>query len=101
MPRDPRGRGGSRYRTVTGDWVTKGAERIHSLAGAFRYIRERRELSARGLSIRAGLSPSYVGKLEAGEIEPSVKAFTAICRALDLSQREILFCILCAFKEHT
>ena len=68
-----------------------------SLAEVLREFRQERGLSKRALSQRAGLSASYVGKLEAGEIEPSIKAFVAISRALKLSEREVMFCIRCAF----
>lgn len=65
-----------------------------SLADAVRYARQREGLSARALSLKAHLSPSYVGKLEAGEIEPSVKAFGRIALALGLNPQEIYFCVV-------
>jgi len=70
-----------------------------SLAAILRRIREQRNFSARALSLRANLSPSYVGKLESGEMEPSLRTFTALCRALGLSPREILFCALWAGQD--
>jgi len=49
---------------------------------------------ARALSLKAHLSPSYVGKLEAGEIEPSVKAFGRIALALGMNPQEIYYCVV-------
>ncbi len=69
------------------------------LAGALRAYRERSGLSKRALSQQAGLSPSYVGKLEAGEIEPSVKAFLSIARALSLTQNDVVLCIRLALVD--
>jgi len=57
------------------------------------YLRERRGLSARALSRLAGVSPSYVSKLEAGEIEPSVKIFASLALALGMSSSEIVYCV--------
>lgn len=56
-------------------------------------VRSRTGWSARELSRRAGLSPSYVTKLEAGEIEPSLRAFAALVRALKMTSTEIVFCV--------
>jgi transcriptional regulator with XRE-family HTH domain len=51
-------------------------------------------MSARALSARAGLSPAYVGKVEAGTIDPSLKAFARIAIALGMSQQEIWWLIM-------
>ncbi len=56
-----------------------------SLSEALQEFREQRGLSRRALSYKAGLSASYVGKLEAGFIEPSVRAFAVIAVALQLT----------------
>lgn len=56
-------------------------------------VRARKGWSARELSRRAGLSPSYVTKVEAGEIEPSFKAFSALAVALNMTSSEIVFSI--------
>lgn len=69
------------------------------LAGALQAYRERSGLSKRALSQLANLSPSYVGKMEAGEIEPSVRAFLSITRALKLSQNDVILCIRLALVE--
>jgi transcriptional regulator with XRE-family HTH domain len=59
-----------------------------------RMARERQKMSARALSAKANLSPSYVGKVESGEIEPSLKAFARIALALHLSRQEIWLCVV-------
>lgn len=40
-----------------------------------------------------GKSPSYVSKVEADQLEPSLSAFASIVRALKLSDAEILFLV--------
>lgn len=64
------------------------------IAELIRYARLRKGLSARALSLQAGLSPSYTGKLEAGEIEPSLRAFGRLVIALDLSEAEVHLCVV-------
>lgn len=59
-----------------------------------RLARKRRGLSARALSAMADLSPSYVGKVESGEIEPSLKAFARLALALQLTRQEIWLCVM-------
>ncbi len=76
------------------------AQTFRTLAELLRHTRESRELSARALSKLAGLSESYVQKLEAGTLEPSLRAFTALCSALKLNQREILVFVSTAKREY-
>ena len=64
-----------------------------TLCSAITYLRQQREMSARALSEAAGFSPSYVGKLEAGEVQPSFKAFCRLAKALNLSDYEIVFLV--------
>jgi transcriptional regulator with XRE-family HTH domain len=70
-----------------------------SLCDVLREFRLERQMSKRALSQRAGLSASYVGKLERGDIDPSVKAFSVIALALELTPQEILFCVRCALAD--
>lgn len=56
-------------------------------------------LSARGLSIAAGLSPSYVSKLESGRIEASLHAFSSIIKILKLSPLEVFIAVTCASED--
>lgn len=64
------------------------------VADAVRFARLQRGLSAHALSLQAGLSPSYTGKLEAGKIEPSVRAFGRIALILGLTEAEVFFCVV-------
>jgi len=61
---------------------------------AIRQMRAERGLSKRELSLRAGLSESYVGKLESGRIDPSMRAFGKIAVALKLTRAEVHFLVL-------
>lgn len=51
--------------------------------------RTRRHLSKVGLGVSAGLSESYVGKIERGECMPSLRTFALLARALELTPLEI------------
>lgn len=77
-----------------GQVVGSGSEAAISTGDAVRVARIRHGLSARELSSRAGLSASYVTKLEASEIEPSLRAFAKIALAAGMTQAEIYFCVL-------
>lgn len=63
---------------------------------AIRTMRERRRMTKRALSLVAGLSESYVGKVESGEIEPSVRTFGMLARALAMTSSEITAVVLAA-----
>lgn len=63
------------------------------LGDCVRYARTRKGLSARAVSREAELSPSYVQKLEAGDIDPTLKSFAKIAQVLGLNSEEILFCV--------
>lgn len=66
-----------------------------TLGQAIRTLREQRtDLSARALSAASGLSPSYVSKVESGEIEPSFRVFAKLALALGMTTAEITF-LLC------
>lgn len=47
-------------------------------------------MSAREVAKIAGLSDSYVNKVESGDLEPSLKNFVLIARALNMSDLEML-----------
>lgn len=51
--------------------------------------RRARGFSARGLSLKAGLSESVCGKIEMGDREPSMRAFALLAIALNLNDHEI------------
>lgn len=72
---------------------------VHPSVGALiRRCRERQKISGRTLSASAGLSPSYISKVEAGEIEPSLRAFSKIALVLRMTQQEIWLCVVQAAK---
>lgn len=64
------------------------------LAQAIRHKRIKKGMSTRALSQTAGLSTSYVSKLESGEIEPSVKAFGKLAIVLEMNYQEVYYCIV-------
>jgi predicted transcriptional regulator len=60
-----------------------------TLGQQLKALREgRTHLSARALSLNAGLSESYVGKVEAGHCEPSFRALSKIIVELGLNKGE-------------
>ncbi len=59
------------------------------LGSAVAKSRENAGLSRRQLSAEAGLSPSYVARLERGEVEPSVSVFASLTRVLGWSANDI------------
>lgn len=70
------------------------------VSSALRFRRQRLGLSARALSEMIEASPSYVSKVESGEIEPSLHAFSRIVTALQLSMFEVGFLVsMAAFGE--
>jgi len=64
-----------------------------SLAEYFKWLRKRSGLSARALSQKSGLSPSYVSKLEAGDIMPSADAWAKLVTTLECSEAEVMLLI--------
>lgn len=74
-----------------------GATTLGALAvgHAIRDTRERQGLSARQLSLSAGLSESYVSKIESGEMsQPSFRAVSKIFTALKLKPGEIYMVVV-------
>lgn len=60
-----------------------------TLGDAIAYVRTERNLSKRALSERAGLSQSYVQKIESGSVEPSFRVFAQLACALLMTPPEI------------
>lgn len=58
-----------------------------------KFLRMRKGISARAASIEAGLSPSYLSKVESGENSLSLKAFASLARTLEMSPQEIVFIV--------
>lgn len=75
-----------------GSTLVSGSE----LSAAIRLCRNARGLSARRLSLNAGLSESVVGKIESGAMEPGLRVFAKLVEALDLSPLEIVLLVKCA-----
>lgn len=65
-----------------------------TVAQVIRVVRLKAGVTARALSLSAGLSESYVGKVESGQIEPSLRAFAKIAAKLGLGQREIFAVVM-------
>lgn len=75
----------------------------HLLASVVKTKRQRLELSARQASEQARLSPSYVARLERGEIAPggiTLATFGALASVLQLTEAEVLFVIRSAAAQH-
>jgi transcriptional regulator with XRE-family HTH domain len=68
-------------------------------SAALRVKREQRGVSARALSASLGKSPSYISKVECGEITLSLTGFAEIAAALELSNFEILWVVSQAARE--
>lgn len=61
-----------------------------TVGDTIRHLRETRTtMSARALSIAIGLSESYVGKVENGTLDPSLRSFAKIAKGLGMSPPEI------------
>lgn len=58
-----------------------------------RLARQKVNLSARSVSKKAGLSDSYLSKVEAGTLKPSFEAFASLVAVLQLNDREIAFLV--------
>lgn len=68
-------------------------DNVVNLGNAIRFLRTDKGLSSRALSSMAGLSPSYVGKVESGDLNPSFDAFCAIVKALEITDYETMFLV--------
>jgi transcriptional regulator with XRE-family HTH domain len=64
-----------------------------SLGDLIRVKRLERGLTARGLSVAAGLSSSYVTKVEAGLIAPSLETFARLASALRMNPSEVFYAV--------
>lgn len=71
------------------------ADEARPFAGeAIRRVRERRGLSARALSAKAGLSAAYVCRVESGQVEPSFRRFAQLAVVLEMNELEIYTVVL-------
>lgn len=69
------------------------ADEIVTVGSAVRFKRMKKGMSARKLSRLAGLSPSYVNKIEKEEVGPSFAIFCRLADVLEMSDAEILFLV--------
>lgn len=69
------------------------ADRL-TVGETIRYFRDERHLSRRQLSLQAGLSESYAGKVENDETVPSLRNFAKLAVALGMNAGEI-YTIIC------
>ena len=62
-------------------------------------LRERQGVSARQLSLDAGLSASYISKIESGTVLPTISSFAHIVDRLNVSPVEISYLLSSLVKE--
>lgn len=75
--------------TAVAGWLGTGRPVGIKTGDVIRYVRIRQGLSARALSLAAGLSESYVGKIEHGDCIVSLPVFSRIALVLGMSDQEI------------
>lgn len=66
---------------------------VDEFAILMKFLRERSGLSARQLSEKSDLSPSYISKMEKGDVAPTVQTFTKIIKNLPVSDMELLYIV--------
>jgi len=69
------------------------SEQFLTIGNVIKHLRTKHSLSCRALSALAGLSPSYVSKVETGQLSPSFDAFCSMVKALKVSDNEIVFLV--------
>ena len=62
---------------------------LKNIASWIRKEREKSNLSQKGLSIKAGLSPNHVYAIEKGQRFPNMGTFLKICIVLNLNPAEL------------
>ena len=70
--------------------IPKQSGRHDSFGGAVRETRARRGLSQEALGARARLHRNYVGAIERGEINPTLRVLYKLARGLELPEWELL-----------
>jgi len=55
-------------------------------------IREQKELSIRALGEKSGVSKSNISQIEAGTLNPTIKAMCKLAKALDVPVGELFSC---------
>lgn len=59
----------------------------------FKFLRERTGMSARALSLQAGLSQSYISKVESGNVLPTIESFAKIIKLMNITDKELMYLI--------
>lgn len=57
-------------------------------------------MSARAVSLAAGVSESVVGKLESGSCQPSLAVFARVVEVLGLNDREVVLLVRLAARDN-
>lgn len=57
------------------------------------FLRSRKDISARALSEKAGLSLSYVSKMEKGDVTPTVEVWSKLIQQLDVQNEELVYLV--------
>ena len=70
--------------------VDVGAPNLHALGAAVRELRARRGLSQEWLAIKSGLHRNYLGALERGEINPTIRSLHRLMGGLMLPLSELV-----------
>ncbi len=66
------------------------AHHKRALGAAVRELRARRGLSQERLGVRSRLHRNYVGAVERGEINPTLRVLLGLCRGLAISLAELV-----------
>jgi transcriptional regulator with XRE-family HTH domain len=66
------------------------APHLRNLGRAARFLRARRELSQKILGKRAGLHRNYVGAIERGEINPTLRVMLKLIDGLDVPLSQLI-----------
>ena len=62
---------------------------IERLGRRVRELRKRKRLTQAELAEKAGIDPKYIGQIERGETNPTVRLLANIAQALDISLAEL------------
>ncbi len=60
-----------------------------NLGDRIRDLRKKRNLSQEGLALNANIHPTYFGRIERGEVSPTVITLYKITKALDVDLRQL------------
>jgi transcriptional regulator with XRE-family HTH domain len=75
---------------MQGQGIRASAREQQALGRAVRETRARRGLSQEALGFRAGLHRNYVGAVERGEINPTLRTLLSFAAGLDVPMTELV-----------